>query len=424
MSTIVTGLEGATIAAALAYGVSLAIRAYFTLQRIDSDSERLVPTRPTPSSTGGEGDSGAPHVTVIQPILGGDPALAEVLSETLQHTPRWALFRWMVDEDDTLGRETATRLAATDARVTVHLCPPPAPDENPKTKKLALALHAVRTPYLAVLDDDTMIGESNLVAALIALGAPHWRPSAAAPTSVADLYTGLPSYDVLPGVANGLLAHFVNDNAGFTYLALQRWFGALTINGMFYVARTAALREIDAFERIRGELCDDYALAHLVRGHGWRIHQGATALRLRTSLAGFDHYRAQMHRWFVFARVLLRDQPLVRRLALSTLLGAPPVLLVVVVLGMFTGRVGAEVGVAVLFGRHLTLGAVQQRVLRTRPGPLPSRSLALSLASELMLPLHWLHAALVPTIRWRSRSIHVERDGRYRQVDDSSEART
>jgi ceramide glucosyltransferase len=412
-------LEGAALAAAFAYIASLAARAYLTLQRVRSESEQLAQT--SLSSAGDRSD--APLVTVVQPILSGDPALEDVLRGTLQRTPLWARFLWLVDELDTVGREITARLSAFDPRVTVRLCPPSGPDENPKTKKLALALPEVSTTIFAVLDDDTVIGEANLVAALIALGVPGWGPAASESANRADLYTGLPSYDVLPGVANGLLAHFVNDNSSFTYLALQRWFGPLSINGMFYVARTAALRELDAFERIRGELCDDYALARFVRGQGWRIHQGATALALRTSLDGMDAYRAQMHRWFVFARVLLRDQPLARRLCLATFLGAPPVLLALVVLGAFSGRVGAEVGVAVVVARHLVLGAVQRRVLRSRPGPLPPRSLALSLASELPLPLHWLHAALVPTIRWRSRLIRVERDGRYKQVGDSNEAR-
>lgn len=419
MSTFTTALESAAIAAALVYGLSLAARAFLTLQRLRIEPEQRVSVASAASS---EGCPASPLVTIVQPILGGDPALVEVLGETLRQTPPWALFLWLVDEDDTPGREVTARLAASDTRVTVQLCPPPAGDENPKTKKLALALPEVRTPYLAVLDDDTVIGETNLVAALVSLGAAQWVPAAAAHEN-ADLYTGLPSYDVLPGVANGLLAHFVNDNVGFTYLGLQRWFGPLSINGMFYVARTDALLAIDAFRSIRSELCDDYALARLVRGHGWRIQQGTTALRLRTSLAGMQHYRAQMHRWSVFARVLLRDQPFVKRCALSVLLGAPPILLVIVVLGMFTGRVGAGAGAVVLITRHISLGAVQRRVLRTRPGPLPRRSAVLSLLGELVLPLHWLHAALVSTIRWRTRSIRVQRDGRYRHVSAASEAR-
>lgn len=421
MTAFVAVLKGAALAAAFVYLASLATRATLTLRRLRSDSEHLALARASPST---RDHPGTPLVTVVQPILGGDPALQDVLRETLQRTPLWAQFLWLVDERDTVGREVTDQLAAFDSRVTVRLCPPPGPDENPKTKKLGLALPEVATTYFAVLDDDTVIGEANLVAALMALSAPGWGSATEVSTNRVHLYTGLPSYDVLPGVANGLLAHFVNDNSGFTYLALQRWFGALSINGMFYVARTDALRELDAFERIRGELCDDYALARLFRGEGWRIHQGATALSLRTSLDGIKGYCAQMHRWFVFARVLLRDQSLARRVCLGIFLGGPPVLLTIVVLGMFSGRVGAEIGVVVLFARHLTLAAVQRRILCSRPGALPPRSLALSLASELLLPLHWLHAALVRTIRWRSRLIRVERDGRYRQVKGSREAHT
>ncbi len=76
-------------------------------------------------------------VAVLQPILGGDPRLPDVLGATLAALPQ-AQFHWLVDTDDATGRWAVARLRAAHPQVAIRVHEnPPAPDgTNPKTFKL------------------------------------------------------------------------------------------------------------------------------------------------------------------------------------------------------------------------------------------------------------------------------------------------
>ena len=358
------------------------------------------------------GDTSSPLLTCLQPILGGDPALERVLRETLQRGPSWCVYLWLVDSDDPVGLEVTRRLAAEDPRVVLSVVSPPGPGVNPKALKLEAGLERVATEFTAVLDDDTIAGEAHFTAALDALGAFD------AP-AMAELYTGLPSYDTARvdeiGLGGALLAAFVNDGAPAVYLGLQSRRAPRSLNGMFYVARSADLRRWRAFQAIREFLCDDLALARHVRTQGGRMLQGAVALRLHTSLAGWGAYVRQMHRWHLFARVLLRSEPLRIRVPLVAALAFPPLLLWITLSALV--HQGTPVSVAttalMLAVREGAQRLVRRRVLAVRPGPAIDVPAWSSLLAELMQPLHALHAALVPTVRWRTRRVRVQADGRF-----------
>ena len=123
------------------------------------------------------------------------------------------------------------------------------------------------------------------------------------------------------------MTHFVNNNSIMTYLSLLPVVGPLSINGMFYVMRTETMRSLGGFSSIQERLCDDYALARLLLDSGRRIHQGSVPQYLCTSVTGIRHYSQIMHRWFVFAAALVRDQRPAVQLLLLAALGLPPLLL-------------------------------------------------------------------------------------------------
>jgi ceramide glucosyltransferase len=144
-------------------------------------------------------------ITVLQPILSGDPALPRVLAENLANQPS-ARFIWLVDADDPEGLRITAELADGNPRVEVLHCPPCPPLTNPKVFKLALG-EPHCTELVAVLDDDTVLPPGALDRARAAL-------------SDADLATGLPWYDSGAGPWNALVAGFVNGNALVTYFPL------------------------------------------------------------------------------------------------------------------------------------------------------------------------------------------------------------
>ncbi|MBS0205219.1 MAG: glycosyltransferase [Planctomycetes bacterium] len=340
--------------------------------------------------------------TILQPILGGDPFLQDVLEANLRNVAPGALFVWLVDEDDVAGRAVTELLAQAEPdRIRLILCPACPIGTNPKLFKLNIAIPHVTTEFVAVLDDDTMLSPQHL-------------PRAMATLTKCDLYTGLPRYLSGGNVWSDLVAHFVNNNSIVTYLSLLDWTGPLTINGMFYVMRTDYLRALGGFESIQNQLCDDYALARRVLRQGGRLRQGVTSQLLRTSIAGPRHYLRQMHRWFLFANVLVLDQSMPVQCLLVVLLGLPPLLLWGSFLMLSGGWGGLLLLIALFTIRHVTLRLLQRRVFgepqRFSPG--------LSLVAELLQVVHLVHAGVSPVIVWRSRWIRVGRGGAFTSLSE------
>lgn len=346
----------------------------------------------------------APHgtvdhatLTVLQPILSGDPALGQTLQHNLHVAPPWANFLWLIDETDAVARQLAqTLMEATDCAVQVILCPAVPPRVNPKAFKLEYALTQVKTPYLAVLDDDTQLEPDTLGIGLFRL-------------QEGELFTGLPYY--LKGTTgwSELTAHFVNNNSILTYLPLLNFFSPLSLNGMFYLIRTETLRSMGGFTPILYDLCDDYALAKLVKQHGGRIIQGITPVALQTSVADASSYGTLMHRWFVFAQTLVFDQSLPIQALLLLFLGLPPLLLWLSLLSLFIPYLGALCLLGVLLIRHGTIRYLHHKIFARSV----DFSFGMSLISELLQPFHLVHALVDHRIRWRNRLIQVEKNGTF-----------
>lgn len=343
------------------------------------------------------GESEVGEVTILQPILGGDPRLEETLRHNLIPAGPSARFVWLVDEDDAVGRDTALRLQRENAeppcRIEVRLCPPAPEGLNPKTFKLSLALDAVETHYVAILDDDTRIAPRTLEAARHAL-------------ERAEAYTGLPCY--LPGenLWSSLVSHFVNNNAAFTYLPLLNFTSPITLNGMFYVMKTATLRGYGGFAAVADQVTDDYAIAKLIHKHGGTIVQGILPLHLYTTVSSGGAYLRLLHRWFVFARHQVSDQSPGVQCFLALFLVLPPFLLWIAVLSWLFGfsPTALPAFVVLVLCREGALAMGGKRSWLSWP---------LSLASELLQPLHLIHASLSQRIRWRSRRLRLGKDGRF-----------
>ena len=341
------------------------------------------------------------RVAVLQPILSGDPALGTVLARALDALPN-ARFVWLLDEDDPDGVRIASGLVASrpERRIERVVLPPAPPGTNPKTVKLERgrrAAGAKEADVLVVLDDDAVLEAPALDALVAALDR-------------GALATALPWYEDAPSLPGALLARFVDDNAAPTYLAPLALLPPVSINGMCYAMRRDTLEGIGGFAPLERHLTDDLALAGALQSRGLAIVQTVAPVRMRTSLDGPVAYVRLMHRWYLFATLLLAAQTArVRALAL-VLQGLPPPLLWAT---LGTGLAAFSPGpVAVLLGtlvaRAIALRSLHRRFvgepLRPRPG--------LSIAAELLQPFHLAHALAVRTVRWRKRRYRV------RAVDD------
>lgn len=341
------------------------------------------------------------RVVVAQPILSGDPGLEDALRDNLLAL-EGVRFVWLVDEDDPEGRAVAERLAAQaaasvrpgTARVDVVTCPVTPEGTNPKLAKLQVALDGCADDeVLLALDDDTRLPATSLGALLDGL-------------ERATIATGLPGYlrGATPWAA--LVDQFVDANAATTYLTLA----PVTINGMTWAMRAGDLRALGGFAPIARALTDDLALARLVLGSGGSICQTAAPQWITTTVDGPRHYVALMHRWMLFATLLLRRQPPSTAAAITVLHGLHPTLLAIV-LGDAVRRRRPLAALAVLVGRGVLLRRLQRRI----HGRVLHRPVA-SVVAELVQPLHLVHGAVRPTIRWRTRTYRVRADDDFRDA--------
>lgn len=279
-------------------------------------------------------------------------------------------------------------------RVEVLLCPPAPDGINPKLAKLQPALDAAADDEVfLVLDDDTRLPRASLGALLTGLDG-------------ATLATGLPAY--LPGGTPWaqLVEQFVDNNAAMTYLTLD----PVTINGMTWAMRVADLRALGGFTPILRNLTDDLAVAGAVLRSGGTICQTASPQWITTSVDSPGHYVRLLHRWMLFANLLLRRQPVRTVAAISVLHGTHPNLLWAVLIGSVRERRLLPL-VTVLGGRVLLLRLVQRHIYGRslhRPG--------FSLASELVQPFHLGHGAVQRTIRWRTHTYRVTSDDDFEEV--------
>jgi ceramide glucosyltransferase len=342
--------------------------------------------------------------TIVQPILSGDPDLPAALADNLAALPE-ARFLWLIDDDDAEAAAVTRKLrdAHPSHRIDTRVCAAAPDGVNPKLFKLEQARSAVTDGAFVVVDDDTRLTREGLAALVAALGT-H------------TLATGLPCYlDRGRSLPSRLLAQFVNNNAALTYLPLLAFAAPPTINGMTYATRPASLDAIGGFAPLCRHLADDLAVARRVIGTGGTICQTPYPQFVATSVRNFGHYRALMHRWFLFALLLLREQSAGWTLAITLLHGLPPLLLwtMIVAAPLSTASLAVPVMVvlSVLALRAIVLIVVQRRLTgRSRHSPV------LSIVSELLQPLHMLHALVSRRIIWRTRRFVVRANDDFRAI--------
>jgi ceramide glucosyltransferase len=331
-------------------------------------------------------------VTLVQPVLSGDPRLEFTLRENVRALPG-ARFLWLVDDDDPDGAAVCERFALEhpDAPIRVMRCPPPPQGVNPKAHKLALGLARIETALFVVLDDDTRLSAGALEALTAGL------------ESGAALATGLPRYGLADGRWSGWLAEFVNTAAVLTYLPVLVFAEPVSIHGMCYAMRTAEARRLDVFRGIERALTDDLALAQLLRRKGLRIVQTVEPHDIATSVPSAGRLAGILHRWFLFTRLLIEECPWRLRALLTMAYGLPPLLLA----GLFVLAAFSTEAFLVLL---LTLGARDlglRQVKRLFLGSAAGHRAIASVVLEVAQPVFLAGAFVRKTIRWRSRVIRV-----------------
>jgi ceramide glucosyltransferase len=348
-----------------------------------------------------------PLVSIIQPILSGDPALAEGLAANLDAPTAYPReFLWLVDQDDALGRQICAELIAChpQADVRLLLCAPPAARENPKLVKLIAGTRAARGAIICVLDDDTRLPPAGLEQLLPALDLPG-----------VGLAFGLPYYVSFGNLWSALVACFVNSSSLTTYLPYASLHQPLTINGMCYAMRREVLERLGGFAGLEQVVADDFAVARRVRGGGYRLAQTGLRHAIATSVGGPGAYARLIQRWFIFPREsLMRHLPPGERALFYALTLVPLAGPWLALLGIVRGGPSRGLGLAYLAYSYAIFAHLEAAYLGS---PTPRRWRWLVPLVGLLTPLQALAALAAPQrINWRGHLIVVEPGGGIRTI--------
>lgn len=341
-------------------------------------------------------------VTIVQPILSGDPLLKEKLETNVKNIPN-ANFLWLIDKNDLCAQEASRQIISSNpyCKVSIVLCGVPPSSCNPKIFKLALSEQIITTPFLLVLDDDTTIPESTLANLLSAL-------------SASDLATSLPFCLNDGKWCSKLLASFVNNNSVFTYISPLCLMKPITINGMCYAMKTEYLKKIGGFSVLSNQLTDDLALATLVAKSNGVIHQSTSPHFVQTSVSNIKSYFRLMHRWFLFATLLVRQQSVKTSIIVIIFCVIPPVMLSAIFFISIKYKFISGI-LFLVFLRSLIVISIQKEFSYN-----VFHSVIFSILSEIFQPIHLIHAVISRKIVWRNKKYLVINNDNFVRIDDNS----
>lgn len=349
------------------------------------------------------------RISILQPVVGGDPHLERVLERSLLARSRHERETlWLLDEDDARAIALCRALAARHPTVQARLIllPPPPDRASPKMFKLLAGAEQATGDVVCVLDDDTVLPDDAFELCLAYLDRPG-----------VGLAFGLPYYESFDNLWSSLVACFVNRNALPTYLPYTYLVAPFTINGMFYVMERSTYDAIGGFRGLEAWATDDFAVAQHVRAHGLRLAQTPLRHPIRTYVDGPRHYLRLLQRWFVFPReTLYRGLEWRELLVVYFLAFAPAVGPLVFLAGAIVAPSPALWVVFALYALHdLLLFSHMNASYLARATPW--RWLPLVLLADLLLPFQVLCALFAPQrVNWRGNVMQIHKGGSFHYV--------
>jgi ceramide glucosyltransferase len=371
----------------LIFTVSLSVLFVLVILRASVSCRRLDRTRRIEEALP---VSSLSEISVVQPILGGDPTLGAKLMLNTALYPE-VEFIWLVDENDELGHSSALRaLSSQPSQATIIRVPIAPKDQNPKVFKLAWA-YSYYKENVVVLDDDCALAAGSLEKLVKCL-------------SLAGIATGMPFYLEEGTFWSRLLGKFPNGQSVLTYFSVLTRRGASTLNGMFYATTKSRLDQIGGFGAITKFLCDDYELAKLYAKHKLKIFQSTASVNIFTSVPTSSDYAALMHRWAFFSVRQLSELISWRAVILVMLPTSLP--LVCLILALTQGTEFVMMTLAVCYLKTET--AIRLR--KSFFGNLTRNQPYLEILSDFLVPIFFVSGLLTRQIRWRNKIIISNRE--------------
>ena len=336
--------------------------------------------------------------TVVQPILSGDPRLANDLQANLQQT-ELVEFYWLIDQSDKEAQRVADQIcqdASFAQRIRIFLIEDVPQGINPKSYKIEQVVEELTRPYLIVLDDDSVIDFSKMGELTAYLGQEV-------------ILTGIPYNQERSNFWSKLVAAFVNGNSFITYFTMAEVGANHSINGMFYILPVELAKGQKLFTAIKDYLCDDLAVADFLRSKGVSIIQTRVTCNVRTTIKDAKQYLLQMKRWLLFSSIYLKEH---LDWKLFSLIGLPSFLpLPTLILSIILGWPYLLLALGLLLFKAVWMLLYRQSILTNR---LHLDEVIYEVLNDLLLPWLFVYVLMTPpVINWRGRKIRVT-DGKIR----------
>jgi ceramide glucosyltransferase len=346
-------------------------------------------------------------VSILQPILSGDPTLSAGLEQNLLLRSRYALeFLWLVDEDDAEAQRICRMLSERhpEKRARLILLPAPSSRQNPKMVKLIAGAQLAAGEVLCVLDDDTRLPDYGLETCLPHLDLPG-----------VGLAFGLPYYVSFGNFWSRLVAYFVNSHSLMNYAPYAMLTEPVTINGMFYAIRREVLEKIGGFDGLENILADDFAIAQRMRAHGYLLAQTPLRHSISTWVSSPRSYFNLIQRWFIFPRESMMRHLKGREQAIFYAIALLPVFFPWLALSILLLAPSFWPVMLLYFACDYLIFAHFNRAYLSQASPW-RHSYWVTLIS-ILLPLQILVALLAPQrIIWRGHVMQAEPGGSFKFV--------
>ncbi len=346
-------------------------------------------------------------VSIIQPVLSGDPTMQSCLEANLHLKSASALeYIWLVDDDDDEGYRVCKELRARYPGLDIQLVtvPPPPDGWNPKSFKLIEGRKVAWGDVICVLDDDTMLPENGLDVTLPFLDQPG-----------TGLAFGLPYYVNFSNSWSSMVSTFVNSNSLLTYIPYTALSQPFTINGMYYVMRSALLDSIGGFEAIKHMFSDDFAIAHLCRIHGYSLAQSPVCHGISTQVRDAAHYFNLLQRWFVFPRESILRYVSFRNRMLVYLSGITPTLFPLFLLLALLLRPSRSKLIYTLLYFSCSWAVVNELNKKYLRHAQPANKAWLVPIMLVLIPIQIVFSLFLPQrANWRGNIVQVEPGGGFR----------
>ena len=344
------------------------------------------------------------QISILQPILSGDPTLWDCLGHNLAlKTSHQLEFIWLIDQNDTPAQIGCRQLIETYPDVQIKLISlPPSPNQiSPKMFKLIEGVKQATGNISAVLDDDTMLPNQAFDQCLPYLEKPE-----------IGVAFGLPYYVNFSNFWSTLVSSVVNGNNLLTYIPYTYLINPFTINGMFFVIKKEVLEKVDGFAALDKFIVDDYAIAQHFRQRGYQLAQTPVCHGISTQIQDSTHYFNLITRWFIFPQASILKFSDFSELIVFYLTAFIPTMfpLIVSIYGLLFPSINTLIYAVIYFGlNYAILNNFNQNYLRNAT---PKTHIIILILVQILLPIHIIVTLFLPRkINWRGNIIQLNKDG-------------